>query len=98
MEVQEEGGSAIEGFALADCRPVRGDGIAQRVRFAEGADASLIVGRPIRLRVLAQGTELYSLWMPNGDREPKYWDFREIRCVNPMRDLETWGGGGRRSD
>ncbi len=96
VEVQEEGGRAIEGFALTDCRPVRGDGIAQRVRFAARADASLIVGRPVRLRVRANGTDLYSVWMPNGDREPKYWDFREIRCVNPMRDLETWGEISRR--
>ncbi len=33
------------------------------------------------------------MWMPNGEREPKYWDFREIGCVNPMRDLEPWGEG-----
>jgi hypothetical protein len=88
VEVQREDGTPVDGFALADCQPVRGDGIAQRVVFADSADASRIVGRPIRLRVQARKAELYSVWMPNGDQEPKYWDFREIRCVDPMRDLE----------
>jgi hypothetical protein len=29
--------------------------------------------------------------MPNGDREPTYWAFREIGCTDPMRDLELPG-------
>jgi len=88
LEIQEANGAPVEGFALAVCQPICGDGIAQRVHFGMSADSSRIVRRPIRLRVHARRAELYSVWMPNGDREPTYWDFREIRCVDPLRDLE----------
>ena len=88
VEVQEAGGAPIKGFALADCRPVCGEGIAQRGWFAGGPDESPLVRRPIRLRVHARQADLYSVWMPNGDWEPRYSDFREIRCVDPLRDLE----------
>jgi hypothetical protein len=88
VEIAALDGTAIEGFALADCNPVRGDGAAQRVTWADGADSSRIVGRPIRLRVRARRTDLYSVWMPNGDQDPRYWRFREIGCLDPMRDLE----------
>ena len=88
VEIADLNGTAIDGFAYSQCNPVREDGIAQRVTWADGADASQIVRRPIRLRVRARRTKLYSLWMPNGDRDPNYWCFREIRCLDPMRDLE----------
>jgi hypothetical protein len=88
VEVQKASGEPVAGYAMADCRPVRGDGISQQVRFAPGADESQIVRRPIRLRVRARKSDLYSIWMPNGETDPHYWNFREIRCVDPMRDLE----------
>jgi hypothetical protein len=88
VEIADLDGAAIDGFALSQCHPVREDGIAQRVTWAGGADGSQIVGRPIRLRVRARRTKLYSIWMPNGDRDPRYWRFREISCLDPMRDLE----------
>jgi len=31
---------------------------------------------------------LYSLWMPNGDVVTHYARFKEIRCVEPLADLE----------
>jgi hypothetical protein len=89
LEVEDLDGAAIDGFALHQCDPICGDGIAQRVTWADGVDPSQIVGRPIRLRVRARRTDLYSIWMPNGDPDPKYWRFREIGCLDPMRDLET---------
>ena len=89
VEVCELSGTAVEGFALSQCRPLHADGIAQRVTWAEGADRSRIVNWPIRLRVRARRTDLYSIWMPNGDREPRYWQFREIGCLDPMRDLQA---------
>jgi len=49
---------------------------------------SRIIRRPIRLRVHARNADLYSVWMPNGDTDPPYWKFREIRCVDPLRDLD----------
>ena len=88
VEIAALDGTAIDGFAFSQCNPVRGDGIAQRVTWADGADPSQLVNRPIRLRVRARRTDLYSVWMPNGDQDPRYWRFREIRCLDPMRDLE----------
>jgi hypothetical protein len=88
VEVQEMNGRQVEGYTLADCQPITRDGTAQKVHFVAGADPARIVLRPIRLRVWARRADLYSIWMPNGDRAPTYWNFREIRCVDPMRDLE----------
>jgi hypothetical protein len=88
VEVQGASGEPVPGFTLADCQPVRGDGIAERVRFAADPSGSQIVGRPIRLKTRARQSELYSIFMPNGDMDPPYWSFREIRCVDPLRDLE----------
>ena len=89
VEVCNLDGTPVEGYSLAACRPLRKDGIAQRVTWADGADPSQIVNRPIRLRVRARRADLYSVWMPNGDPDPKYWQFREIRCLEPMRDLDV---------
>ena len=88
VEVCERSGGPIEGFGFGDCRPIHGNGVAQRGVWADGADSSRIVKRPIRLRVRARCADLYSIWMPNGDENPPYWRFREIGCLNPMRDLE----------
>ena len=70
LEVCEMSGAPIEGFRLEDCQPVTGNGIALKVRWSEGADGSKIVQHPIRLRVRAQRADLYSVWMPNGDKVP----------------------------
>jgi hypothetical protein len=88
LEVCNLDGTPVEGFGFSDCVPLRDDGVSQRVVWAEGADPAKIVRRPIRLRVRARRADLYSIWMPNGDPEPRYWRFREIRCLDPMRDLE----------
>ena len=89
VEVCELSGAAIEGFAFSQCRAVRADGVVQRVTWVEDADLSRIVNRPIRLRVRARRTDMYSIWMPNGDQDPQYWRFREIGCLDPMGDLEV---------
>ena len=61
---------------------------AQRVHFGSGPDVLHIVRHPICLRVHAGQAKLSAVRMPSGDREPTYWDSREIRCVDPMRDLD----------
>ena len=88
IEVCDLSGEPIEGFAFRDCRVVHEDGTALRVTWLGDSDQSRIVNRPMRLRVRARRATLYSIWMPNGDRDPCYWRFREIRCLEPMRDLE----------
>jgi hypothetical protein len=89
LEIAGLDGSAIDGFSLNECIPIRDDGVAQRVTWEDGADLASITRRPIRLRIRATRTDLFSVWMPNGDGDPQYWRFREIGCLDPMRDLEV---------
>ncbi len=88
LEVCEESGEPIEGFTFNDCRPVQGNGLSLPVRWLGGEDPSKILRRSIRIHLRARRADLYSIWMPNGDRETDYWRFREILCLEPMRDLE----------
>ena len=85
VEICEESGQPIEGFQLKDCRPIQENGIALPVQWASGADVSRVVRRSIRLRVRAHRADLYSVSLPNGTTSLRYW---EVRCLNPMRDLE----------
>ncbi len=85
IEVCESSGKPIEGFSFPECRAVRGDSAALQVRWAEGADISRMTVRPIRIRVRARRADLYSIWMPNGDKTTRYWDFHEITCLDPLK-------------
>ena len=78
----------IRGFELSRCVPIRGDSFAHRVRWKGNPDLSAIRQKPIRMRVEARNASLYSVWFPNGDKKPRYDSFREIACVNPMKDLQ----------
>jgi hypothetical protein len=84
-----EGSSAepFEGFGFDECIPVRGDGIAQEVRWRGDADQTLLVDRPIRLRVRAQHADLYSVCLANGGDPLRYWEFTEITGRDPLYDL-----------
>ena len=60
VEIQDAGGTAIEGFALADCPDVFGDAIERTVTWKGGADVSALAGRPVRLRFQLKDADLYS--------------------------------------
>jgi hypothetical protein len=89
VEVLTDTGKTVPGFELSACVPMQGDSIEHRVRWRSGPDPALIERVPIRLRVSARKAKLYSLWMPNGDAVTHYAAFREIRCVEPLADLEA---------
>ena len=88
VEICDESGQPIEGFRFKDCKPIQADGTALPVQWTSAGDPSKVVRKPIRLRVRAHRADLYSVSLPNGNASPRYWEFREIRCLNPMRDLE----------
>ena len=88
VEVLTDTGTTIPGFEMSACQPLQGDSIEHRVRWRSGPDPGRIERIPIRLRVTARKAKLYSLWMPNGDAVTHYAAFREIRCVEPLADLE----------
>ena len=61
VEVQDENGRALPGFALADCPEVFGDEIEYGLRWTSGADLKTLEGRPVRLRFALKDADLYSM-------------------------------------
>ncbi|NOY76275.1 MAG: glycoside hydrolase family 43 protein [Calditrichaeota bacterium] len=61
VEIQDESGNPLPGFALADCPPIFGDAIARPVTWENGRDLSSLQGRPVRLRFILRDADLYSL-------------------------------------
>ena len=71
VELQNEGGYQIEGFAMADCHEVWGDDLARTVKWGETTDVSSLVGQPVRLRFLLKDADLYSMQFKSvGDGSP----------------------------
>ena len=60
VEIQDEAGKPLEGFALADCRPLMGDDAARVVEW-KSADVGALAGKPVRLRFRLKDAELYAL-------------------------------------
>jgi hypothetical protein len=60
VEVQDEAGKPIPGFALADCRELIGNEIDRPVAWANANLASL-AGRPVRLRFVMKDADLFAL-------------------------------------
>jgi len=60
VELQDAGGRAIPGFALADCEEIGGNFIDQQVVWKGNADVSGLAGKPVRLRIKAKRTKLYA--------------------------------------
>ncbi|MFO7637673.1 MAG: hypothetical protein R6W96_10250 [Clostridia bacterium] len=90
MEICEGGtGLPLRGYAMEDCEPIVGDGTAIAVRWKNNGSCESLVNRSIRIRIAAENTLLYSISMPNGKDPARYWEFEEIGCVDPVRDLGT---------
>ncbi len=60
VELQDSEGTALPGFALADCREVIGNEIDRRVRWRSGSDVSALAGHPVRIRMRMKDADLYS--------------------------------------
>ncbi|MBL9200306.1 MAG: hypothetical protein JNL39_07350 [Opitutaceae bacterium] len=61
VEIQDEHGRAIPGFALADMAEMFGDKLDASVAWKGGVDLSALRGRVIRLRVSMREADLYAL-------------------------------------
>jgi len=61
VELQTEAGQPVLGFALADCRPLVGDALAQTVRWSQGQDVSALAGQPVRLRFVLADADLFAM-------------------------------------
>ena len=60
VEVLDEGGSPLDGFALKDCWDAVGDKLDYVVSWKGGPDVSALAGRPVRLRFVLKDADLYS--------------------------------------
>ena len=60
VELQDEGGGVLPGFASADCRPATGDGVALAVRWHNDSDLRKLAGRPVRLQFELRDGSLYA--------------------------------------
>jgi hypothetical protein len=61
VELQDEAGAPLTGYALEDCPEVFGDALEQAVAWKGGSDLSALAGRPIRLRFMMVDADLYSI-------------------------------------
>ena len=60
VELQGTDGKPLANFALADCVELRGDAIAQTVKWKKGADVSGAGGKAVRLRFVLKDADLFS--------------------------------------
>ncbi len=61
VEIQDEKGQPMEGFALKECSEIVGDEIGRIVSWNGGDDVGSLAGKSVRLRFLMKDADLYSL-------------------------------------
>lgn len=61
VEVQDEQGRPVPGFALDDMAPWFGDSVDASVAWKNGGDLPHLAGRPVRLRFVLQDADLFAL-------------------------------------
>lgn len=59
VELQDEAGKPLPGFALADCAPVFGDALERTVAWT-GGDPGTLAGRTVRLRFVLKDADVYA--------------------------------------
>ena len=60
VEIQDEQGKPLPGFALEDCPPLFGDTIERTVTWTKGHDVSLLASQPVRLRFALQDADVFA--------------------------------------
>ncbi len=60
VEIQDQDGQPIEGFALNDCADIFGDAIDRSVTWRNGTDVSSLAGKSVRLRFQLKDADLYA--------------------------------------
>ncbi|MBM3853113.1 MAG: hypothetical protein FJ399_08140 [Verrucomicrobia bacterium] len=61
LEVQDESGRPLPGFAATDLTPFFGDEFVATARWKTGASLAALRGQPVRLRFLLRDADLYAL-------------------------------------
>ena len=60
VEIQDESGTPLPGFALSDCPDIFGDRVEEIVRWKTGEDLSAFSEKPVRLRVRLRDASLFA--------------------------------------
>lgn len=60
VEIQDDAGQPIPGYALADCPEIFGDSLSLAVRWQGGGDVRPLAGRAVRLRFVLKDADLYA--------------------------------------
>ena len=60
VEIQDESGKPLPGFALDDCPEVLGDSLERTVAWKSGADLSALAGQTVRLRFALRDADLFA--------------------------------------
>jgi hypothetical protein len=61
VEIQDEQGAALPGYAMAECDPIFGDDVNRRVTWQGSGDVAALAGRPVRLRFALRDADVYAL-------------------------------------
>jgi hypothetical protein len=61
VEIQDEAGQPLPGFALADAEELIGNDIDRAVHWKSGSDVQSLSGKTVRLRFVMKDADLYSL-------------------------------------
>ena len=62
-EVLDEKGEVLSPFTAADCTPVRGDKMLQRVVWKDAADLGRVSGKTVKFRFRLTNGKLYAYWV-----------------------------------
>ncbi|MFM1851214.1 MAG: hypothetical protein RIS54_898 [Verrucomicrobiota bacterium] len=60
VELQDEHGAALPGFALADCEPIFGDALDRPVTWKNQPDLGTLAGRPVKVRFHLRDADLFA--------------------------------------
>jgi hypothetical protein len=77
----------IEGFDFKDCIAINTDEIYHQIEWKNNEGVNRFDNRPIRLAIECKNVEIFSITFPNNNDVKKYWEFDEITCVNPKKDI-----------
>lgn len=61
VELQDESGVPLPGFAMEDAKPIFGDCLDGAVSWAAGFDLSTLRGRPVRIRMRLRDADVFAL-------------------------------------
>ena len=65
VELQDETGKALPGYAFEDSVSVDRNGVAQEVWWRNGADVGSLSGRPVRMKIKMRSAKLYAFQFVN---------------------------------